>query len=146
MNHQNRWWLTIVAGLLLASPVQARSLTLGCSGTLTTTHVSKSGTESDPEKESIKDFSVVIDFDQRTVSVSAPWMHGPFSITGSDANSVTFSGSTDLGPGFIGHIGGTIDRITGKFDATERWPSPGDVDITSITSWDLRCQPTRRLF
>ena len=135
---------TALAGLLLTlplAPVQAASLTLGCSGTMTTTHVSKNGTESDPEKESIKDFSVVIDSDRRTVSLPTG---GPFSITASDANSVTFSGSIEPGQGFIGHIGGTVDRITGKFDATERWRTPaGDVDIAS---WDLRCQPTRRLF
>src|SRR5262245_55601269 len=71
-------WLTIVAGLLLASPVQAGSLTLGCSGTLMTTHVPREGVAGDPEKENIVDFSVVIDFDQRTVS--GFWAWGPLPI------------------------------------------------------------------
>jgi hypothetical protein len=53
---------------LTAPPAQAASLTLGCSGTVTTTHLPKNGMASDPEKESVVDMSVVVNFDERTVS------------------------------------------------------------------------------
>jgi len=60
-------------GLLLAlsiivSPAQAASLTLGCSGTVSTTAVPKVGVAGDPQKENIVDMSVVVDFDKRSVS------------------------------------------------------------------------------
>jgi hypothetical protein len=143
MNSQNCWWLTIVSGLLLASPVQAASLTLGCSGTLTTMHVSQVGVASDTGKENIVDFSVVIDFDQRTVSGFGGG--GPLPITAVDVNSVTFAGS-QKGAAVDQHIGGSVDRITGKIDATERQYFATLDDAREILEWDLRCRPTRRLF
>src|SRR5262245_56446930 len=58
----------LLAGSSVASYAEAAPLTLGCSGTLTTTDTSPANVVSDPKKESIVDFSVVVDFDQRSVS------------------------------------------------------------------------------
>jgi hypothetical protein len=107
---------------LVAPPVHAASLTLGCLGTLTTTQVPKGRVASDPEKENVADFSVVVDFDKRAVSGFWSDLNGfrePIPITAADANGVTFKGSKE-GP-IQKSIWGTVDRITGKVDAAETW-------------------------
>ena len=146
-----------LAGLIFATCValsavtrvaQAAPLTLGCSGTLTTTQVPKEGVANDPEKENVVDLSVVIDFEQRTVSGFLREMSGintPLPITAVDANSVTFKGSNKESKSKIqSFIDGTVDRITGKIDAEARvhW---GTGSFT-IMSYDLRCKPTTPLF
>src|SRR5262249_43053519 len=121
------------------------SLTLGCSGTLTTTQVPKDGVAGDPEKESMVDFSVVVDFDRRAVSGFWKEWNGPHDlipITVVDANAVTFMGSKK-GPSDKS-ISGTIDRITGKVDAFETWLWPNG--RMSLLAWDFRCRPTKPLF
>jgi hypothetical protein len=64
-----------------------------------------------PYGENIVDFSVVIDFDQRTVSGFGYW--GPLPITAVDVNSVTFFGSRkDIG--LDQNIGGSCLRLIGS--------------------------------
>jgi hypothetical protein len=41
-------------------------------------------------------------------------------------------------------IEGTVDRITGKTDATVTWLSPSG--SLTLTEYDLRCKPTKPLF
>jgi hypothetical protein len=141
----------VLAGLLLAvsfvaTSARAASLTLGCSGTLTTIDVPKDKVAGDPKKENIVDFSVVVDFDRR--SVSGFWtqmngVHDLIPITAVDANSVKFNDSKNE-PMLDKSIVGTVDRITGKIDAfeTQLWRSGSLRNVT----WDLRCKPTKPLF
>ena len=56
-----------MGALLFVAPAQAASLTLGCSGTLTTMQVPKDGVAPEPEKENVSDYSVVVDLDRRAV-------------------------------------------------------------------------------
>jgi hypothetical protein len=136
----------LFAQVLFACDVRAASLTLGCSGTATSTDVPKNTVASDPKKEGIVDLSVVVDFDKRTVAGLWSEMNGihtPFPITAIDANSVTFKGSTKIA-GSIMSMDGTVDRITGHVDATETvlFPNGG----LSMVTYDLRCKPTKPLF
>jgi hypothetical protein len=136
--------VTLTAAALAAS-AQAASLTLGCSGTVTTTQVPKNGVANDPEKESIADFSVIVDFEKR--AVSGFWsdmngLHDQIPITAADANSVTFQGRTK--EVIEKSISGSVDRITGKIDADETWLWRNG-DLTRM-NWDLHCKPTERLF
>jgi hypothetical protein len=136
-----------LAGLLLtlASPAQAASLTLGCSGAVTTREIPKDSVAADPQKESVVDMSVVVDLDQRIVSgfwAELSGLHNPLPITVIDANSVTFKGQQKVGQ-TDAYIEGTVDRITGKVDAKETWIwRSGSTWII----WDLRCRPTKPLF
>ena len=88
-----------LALLLLAlpwfAPAQAASLTLGCSGTLTTTEVPKNGVASDPKAEKIVDFSLVVDFDRHGVSgfwTQMNGVHDMIPITAIVASSFTGCG------------------------------------------------------
>jgi hypothetical protein len=126
--------------LLVASPAQAASLTLGCSGTETITQIRGYEVASDPEKETILDQSVVVDVDQRTIS--GLWqdldrVHIALPITAVDDNGVIFRDSPTLN-GVSTYIAGTLDRITGKLDATEAWYKDG---VTHLLKWDMRCKP-----
>ena len=128
----------------ISSVAQARSLTLGCSGTATNTDIPKGGVESDPEKENIVDMSIVVNLDERTVS--GLWFdkaNKPLPIVAVDANSVTFRGERrDVGVS-TGGIEGTVDRITGHVDA--RQITLYRNGSMSILVWDLRCKPTTLL-
>jgi hypothetical protein len=57
-----------VAMVSIGSARRAASLTLGCSGTLTTTDMPKDQMASDPKAENIVDFSLVIDFERKSIS------------------------------------------------------------------------------
>lgn len=139
----------IAIGVLLAlslSHAQAASLTLGCSGALTTTELSKNAMASDPKQENVVDMSIIVDFDHRAVTgfwVELNGLHDLIPITTVDANSVTFEGRKKIGQ-TDDSIGGTVDRITAKVDANENlmWPN-GNM---SMMVWDLRCKPTKPLF
>jgi hypothetical protein len=131
----------------LASPAHAVSLTLGCSGTVTTTEVPKDGVAGDPEKENVTDMSVVVDFDQRTVSgfwAEMDGLHERLPITTIDSNGVAFMASKKSAGGLEKSITGTVDRITGKVEAWETilWTNRSMTN----NNWDLRCKPTKPLF
>lgn len=140
----------MTAVLLLLVPfvasAQAASLTLGCSGTVTTTQIPKAGVANDPTKEKITDFSIVVDFEHRTVSgfwADLNGVHTPLPITSVDANSVGFSASKRLG-GISNSINGSVDRITGAVEAIDNslWQN----NSSTMTVFDLHCKPTKPLF
>jgi hypothetical protein len=146
----------IAAVLLLLVPVPAGavSLTLGCSGTFTITHVPKIGVAGDPEKENIKDFSVVVDFDKKAVTGFWSDLSGISNllpIIASDPNKITFSAAKKFGAvseniGVMSEkwIDGTVDRITGATQATDTTLySSGS---STVMTYDLQCKPTRPLF
>jgi hypothetical protein len=136
----------LVATALIGS-AQAASLTLGCSGTLSTVDMPKGKMASDPNVENIVDFSLVIDLDRQ--SVSGFWWqlngtHDLIPIISADANSVSFKGkkkSTQMDDS----IEGSVDRITGKVDASETHYYPRSENLTTLT-WDFRCKPAKPLF
>ena len=53
--------------LIVSSDAQAASLTLGCTGTVTTSNVPKDGVVPDPDKDNVSDYSVVVDVDRAAV-------------------------------------------------------------------------------
>ena len=140
---------TIVFTLLLACvSAVAASLTLGCSGKLATTHIPKIGVAEDPQEDTVKAFSVVVDFDRKAVSgfwadenanLTNLWL----PITSVDANGVTFGGTRKYFGG-DNTINGTVDRITGAVEAIDTVLQK-DGGMT-MRSWELYCKPTKPLF
>jgi len=132
-----------LALLLLAFPfapsAQAAPLTLGCSGTLTSTTIVKDGVAVDPIQD-IVDISVIVYLDKR--AVSGFWFdlngHDLIPITAVDSNAVIFNRSWKHGS-LEQRIWGTADQITGKIDAREAllWRSGNFTHM----DWDLRCTP-----
>ena len=53
--------------LIVSSDAQAAFLSLGCTGTVTTSNVSKDGVVPDPDKDNVSDYSVVVDLDRHAV-------------------------------------------------------------------------------
>ncbi len=136
----------LLALVFVTSSAQAASLTLGCSGTVTTTEVPKNGVAGEPLKEKVADWSVVVDFDRRTVSgfwAEKNGLHTPLPITAVDANSVTFKGVRKF-VASDASIEGTVDRVTGYVhaDETTLWSN----NSLSLLTYDLRCKPTKPLF
>jgi hypothetical protein len=142
--------LLLLTVLFVASPAQAAVLTLGCFGASTLVWTPKGGDALEPQKEDLADFSVVVDFEQRTVSgfwvdfdKSRNVVQRALPITAVDANTVNFQNSEKNKAGNRS-VAGTVDRITGKVDASdETHYANGD---HGYTTWDLRCKPTKRLF
>jgi len=140
--------ITRIAAILLLcvpEPVMADALTLGCSGTVTSSSIPKDGIAADPTKEDIKDFSVVVDFDHKAVSgfwAELNGVHPLLPIVAADANSITFKASKKVGT-FDSYIEGSVDRITGATQAMETHVYPKS---TTMMNWDLYCKPTRPLF
>jgi len=54
-----------VSVLIVSSDAQAASLSLGCTGTVTTSNVLKDGVVPDPDKDNVSDYSVVVDLECR---------------------------------------------------------------------------------
>jgi hypothetical protein len=54
----------LVSVLIVSSDAQAASLSLGCTGTVTTSNVPKDGVVPDPDKDNVSDYSVVVDLDR----------------------------------------------------------------------------------
>jgi len=137
----------ILMGFLLAffvCPAQAGSLILSCAGVVTGTHVPKVGIAADPEKETIVDFSVVVNLDAKTVSAELWWDRDyehalPLPIYSIEVNIVRFRDSSTNKS-----IQGTVDRITGKFDADKTINYNGG--SFDMQNWDLRCRPVKPLF
>jgi hypothetical protein len=132
---------------LISAQAQAAPLTLGCSGIVTSRQISKHGIPGEPEKKDVMGMSIVVDFDQRTLAgfwTEEDGVHNALPITEFDANSVSFHGTKGNKDSILFFIDGTVDRITGKVDANERWHwrSGGQ----SFVVWDLQCKPTKPLF
>jgi hypothetical protein len=141
-----------LAFVIAASSVQAASLTLGCTGTMTTTNVPKDGVAPDPERENVSDFSIVVDLDRR--AVFGFWfdtpkrglsdaVHTALPITQADPNGVYFEANRKESS-IDESIHGSVDRITGAVSAMEiKLYSSGNMQTLD---WDLHCKPTRPLF
>jgi hypothetical protein len=137
--------------LIVSSGAQAASLTLGCTGTVTTSNVPKDGVVPDPDKDNVSDYSVVVDLDRH--AVFGFWFETPpagmaaaqtaLPITEANANGIYFVARRKQST--IGEsIYGSVDPITGAVSAMENklYPS-GNLQTTE---WDLHCKPTRPLF
>ena len=57
----------LVSVLIVSSDAQAASLSLECTGTVTTSNVPKDGIIPDPDKDNVSDYSVVVDLDRHAV-------------------------------------------------------------------------------
>jgi hypothetical protein len=143
--------VAVLALVIAALPAQGAPLTLGCSGTMTTTSIPKNGVASDPEKENVTDFSIVVDLDRH--AVSGFWtdpnpkslfvgVQSALPITAADTNAVYFEASRKDSI-LSKHISGSVDRITGAISA---WDSTDYPAYSTSQTWDLHCKPTRPLF
>src|SRR5271170_8138837 len=124
----------------VTSSAQAGSLTLGCSGIFTSTEVPKVGVAGNAQKENLEDFSIVVDLKERTVS---GFWQDPIPFSAVNANNVKFAQHLST-PQPDKSIDGTVDRITGKTEATETVLYPNG-NVTVLT-WDLYCRSVKALF
>ena len=137
--------------LIVSSDAQAASLTLGCTGTVTTSNVPKDGVVPDPDKDNVSDYSVVVDVDR--AAVFGFWFETPTTgmaaaqtalpITDADAIGIFYFVARRKQSAIAESIYGSVDLITGVVSAMENklYPS-GDVQTTE---WDLHCKSTRPL-
>jgi hypothetical protein len=130
--------------VLFIASAQAAPLTLRCSGISSMPQNPKLAMGTAPKR--ITDFSVVVDFEHRTVSgfwTDLNGVHIPLPITSEDANSIRFSASNKSG---VAHtsIDGSVDRITGAVEAIDNTMLPSGELKT--TTFDLHCTPTKPLF
>jgi len=137
--------------LIVSSDAQAASLTLGCTGTVTTSNVPKDGVVPDPDKDNVSDYSVVVDVDR--AAVFGFWFETPTTgmaaaqtalpITDADAIGIFYFVARRNQSAIAESIYGSVDLITGVVSAMENklYPS-GDVQTTE---WDLHCKSTRPL-
>ena len=141
----------LVSVLIVSSDAQAASLTLGCTGTVTTSIVPKKGVIPDPDKNNVSDYSVVVDLDRH--AVFGFWFETPTTgmtaaqtglpITQADAIGIIYFVARRKQSTISESIYGSVDAITGAVSATENklYPS-GNLQTTD---WDLHCEPTQRL-
>ena len=133
----------IIIALLQLLPVMATGeaqstlpLTLGCSGTALNGHANTK----------ITDLSIVVDFDNHTVSgffLDLNGFHTPIPITTIDADSTDFHGINESD--FVtSSITGSIDRFTGTVQASGTTLLQNG--NRSVAFYKLQCKPTKRLF
>ena len=137
--------------LIVSSDAQAGSLSLECTGTVTTSNVPKDGVVPDPDKDNVSDYSVVVDLDR--YAVFGFWFETPTTgmtaaqtalpITDADAIGIFYFVARRNQSAIAESIYGSVDLITGTVSAMENklYPS-GNVQTTE---WDLDCKPTRPL-
>ena len=141
----------LVSVLIVSSDAQAASLTLGCTGTVTTSNVPKEGVVPDPDKDNVSDYSVVVDLDRH--AVFGFWFETPTTGMTAAQTALPITQATAVGIYFVARrkqsaigesIYGSVDRITVAVSAMENklYPS-GNLQTTE---WDLHCKPTRPLF
>ncbi len=129
--------IAAVALLMTPMPATATNLTLGCSGTVSTSKVPQNS-----EKETVKHHSVVVDFDQ--MAVAGFWYdtngtNSMLPIVGAHAHKITFKADKTVARG-TKSIDGSVDRITGATYAMETTSTKNGI---VIAIWDLQCWPTR---
>jgi hypothetical protein len=136
--------------LPIATSVQAASVTLGCAGTVTTTTVPKVGVAAEPEKENIKDHSIVVDFDRK--AVSGFWVeeldkqnYRLLPITAVDAQGVSFSAS-EKDALRDRSIHGSVNRNTGYVSALSNTVWKAGNTAFTLEIWELHCKRTGPLF
>ncbi len=141
----------LVSVLIVSSDAQAASLTLGCTGTVTTSNVPREGVVPDPDKDNVSDYSVVVDLDRH--AVFGFWFETPTTGMTAAQTALPITQANAIGIYFVARrkqsaigesIYGSVDRITGAVSAMENklYPS-GNLQTTE---WDLHCKPTRPLF
>jgi hypothetical protein len=141
----------LVSVLIVSSDAQAASLTLWCTGTLTTSNVPKEGVVPDRDKDSVSDYSVVVDLDR--LAVFGFWFETPTTGMTAAQTALPITQANATGIYFVARrkqsaisesIYGSVDPITGAVSAMENklYPS-GNLQTTE---WDLHCKPTRPLF
>jgi hypothetical protein len=139
-----------VSVLIVSSDAQAASLTLGCTGTVTTSNIPKDGVAPDPDKSNVSDYSVVVDLDRH--AIFGFWFEAPTTGITAAHTGLPITEARPTGIYFVGRrkqsaidesIYGSVDPITGAVAAMENklYPS-GNVQTTE---WDLHCKPTRPL-
>jgi hypothetical protein len=115
--------MALVAATILSPAAQATSLTLGCTGTLTRTYVPKNGVATEPRKEPVSDYSIVVDLDRRAKEANA--------------NGISFEADRRVGR-TEGHITGGLDRNTGAVNADDFTTFSGGA--SQHQNWDLHCR------
>ena len=96
----------LVSVLIVSSDAQAASLTLGCTGMMTTSFVPKEGVIPDPNKDNVSDYSVVVDLDRH--AVFGFWFETP--TTGMTAAQTALPITRAIVPAFILWPGGNRAR------------------------------------
>ena len=140
----------LVSVLIVSSGAQAASLSLECTGTVTTSNVPKDGVVPDPDKDNVSDYSVVVDLDRH--AVFGFWFETPTTGMTAAQTALPITQANATGIYFVARrkqsaisesIHGSVDPITGAVSAMENrlYPS-GNVQTTE---WDLHCKPTRPL-
>jgi hypothetical protein len=117
----------LVSVLIVSSDAQAASLTLGCTGTVTTSNVPKEGVVPDPDKDNVSDYSVVVDLDRH--AVFGFWFETPTTgmtaaqtalpITGASAIGIFYFVARRKRSAISESIYGSVDPITGVVSAME---------------------------
>jgi hypothetical protein len=140
----------LVSVLIVSSDAQAASLSLGCTGTVTTSNVPKDGVVPDPDKDNVSDYSIVVDLDRH--AVFGFWFETPTTGMTAAQTALPITQAIATGIYFVARrkqsaiaepIYGSVDPMTGAVSAMENklYPS-GNVQTTE---WDLHCKPVRPL-
>ena len=135
--------MAALAFVIVASPAQTASLTLGCVGNVTTSIIPEDGVAAVPKKDFVSEYSVVVDLDRRVVF--GFWFDNsglslsPLPIIKADANNVYFDASKEDRV-VEKHITGQVDGVTGAAYADDFIIFlNGDMQHRY---WDLDCKPT----
>jgi hypothetical protein len=117
-----------------AQAAEPETLTLACEGTATL-----ATTDAKPEPISM---GIIVNFTARTVTgFTYPGSDVPVAITGVDEVQIVFGGSSKTWS-----VGGVIDRVTGKTEATSTVANPQTGSIMWSTTYALKCRPRQRMF
>jgi hypothetical protein len=115
-----------------AQAAESTTIMLACDGKVTNLKTP------DAKPDPVNKLGVVVNFAEHNVSFAGYVV----PITSADAANVSFEGevqSRSLGITLSVSVSGTVDRVTGAFDATT---------LTTVTAmqWELYCKPATRLF
>ena len=112
--------------LIVSSDAQAAFLSLGCTGTVTTSNVPKDGVVPDPDKDNVSDYSVVVDLDRH--AVFGFWFETPTTGTTAAQTALPITQAIATGIYFVARrkqsaiaasIYGSVDPMTGAVSAME---------------------------
>ena len=137
--------VTVIAATIASPTVRAASLTFGCAGTVTRTYILKNGVATEPRKEPVSDYSVVLDLDKRVVFAFwyqstghlIPSVPAALPIKEANASDVSFEAERKVGR-TEGHITGGVDRVTGAVKADDFTTFSGGA--SQHQNWDLHCR------
>ena len=122
--------LPFVALALIYLPAKAAVLTLSCDGTM-------KAEKEQAKPQAISKMGLTVNFDAGIVT-------GLTAITArideDNGNSVSFKGSTTHPTGAKWSVHGTIDRITGRLDATVTWFNSKTNELVMTMNYELICK------